>query len=72
MREMKLESAQGVKNRGVKIVVNLKFLQYCKYVAGKPNLMVGFVNIIFSLKTYFISSIYFNEYQRAQNQADKL
>ncbi len=42
IKDVKLESVQCVKDRGVTIASSLKFSQQCKDVAGKANRMLGF------------------------------
>ncbi len=44
MSGVKLDSVQCVKDLGVSIASNLKFLQQCKDAAGKANRMLGFLN----------------------------
>ncbi len=47
---MKPENVQCLKDRGVKIVSNLKFCLHCKEAACKANRMLGFINRNISLK----------------------
>jgi len=47
---LKLESVQCVKDLGVTLMSNLKFLQQCKDAAGKANRMLGYINRNFSFK----------------------
>ncbi len=44
MNDIKLESAQYVKELGVAIASNLKFFQQCKNFASKANEMLCFIN----------------------------
>ncbi len=46
----KLESIHCVKDLGVTITLNLKFIQQCKEAAGKANRMLGFIKRNFSFK----------------------
>ncbi len=44
MNGIKLQSLQWVKDLGVMIASNLRFIQQCKDAAGKANRMPGFIN----------------------------